>query len=267
MHHGDWKLIRTFHYGEDGKHDYRLYNLREDIGENKNRAADHPEKVKALDTLIEDYIAEANVVVPRPNPNFDPAKFDPSKIGVQAGGLKMPSSKKSQKKPAAAKPAPTVKKQSMLGWSARGANVSVRNGALHISPVGGQPFLANTKVQANGPVEVKLRLRARKKGTARLQWRTEDQDSFPATGQSQSFAVAGGDWQELKVPLPVEGRLVHLRLFLPAQKQPMEIDWIEITPTKGDAGESQRWDFGATTKSGTQQSEGRCPTIVKTHNA
>ena len=99
MHHGDWKLIRTFHYGEDGNHDYRLYNLREDIGENKNLAAVHPEKVKALDRLIEDYIAAAKVVVPLPNPNFDPAKFDPSTIGVQAGGLKMPpSSKSSQQK-------------------------------------------------------------------------------------------------------------------------------------------------------------------------
>ena len=39
VHDGDWKLIRTFHYGEDGSHEYRLYNLREDIGENKNLAA------------------------------------------------------------------------------------------------------------------------------------------------------------------------------------------------------------------------------------
>ena len=90
VHHGDWKMIRTFHYGEDGKHEYRLYNLREDIGENNNLAAVHPEKVKELDKLIEDYIAGADVVVPLPNPNFDPAKFDPSQIGVQAGGLKMP---------------------------------------------------------------------------------------------------------------------------------------------------------------------------------
>ena len=42
VHHGDWKLIRTFHYGEDGNHEYRFYNLREDIGESKNLAAVHP---------------------------------------------------------------------------------------------------------------------------------------------------------------------------------------------------------------------------------
>ena len=94
VHDGDWKLIRTFHYGEAGQHEYRLYNLREDIGENNNLAATHPEKVKVLDKLIEAYIAEAKVVVPLPNPKFDPATFDPATIGVQKGGLKMPKSKK-----------------------------------------------------------------------------------------------------------------------------------------------------------------------------
>ena len=92
-HHGDWKMIRTFHYGENGEHQYRLYNLADDIGENHNLAAEHPEQVKAMDQLIDNYITEAKVVVPLPNPNFDPAKFDPSSIGVQAGGLKMPRSK------------------------------------------------------------------------------------------------------------------------------------------------------------------------------
>jgi hypothetical protein len=52
-----------------------------------------------------------------------------------------------------------------------------------------------------------------------------------------------GDWQELTVPLAVEGRLVHLRLFLPAQKQPVEIDWIEIAPAGGHNKARHRWDF------------------------
>ncbi len=244
VHHEDWKLIRTFHYGEDGNHEYRLYNLREDIGENKNLAADHPEKVKALDRLIEDYIAAAKVVVPLPNPNFDPAKFDPSTIGVQAGGLKMPpSSRTSQQKPGAAKPAATVNKESMLGWTAKNAEATVEDDSLRLTPTGRQAFLANAKVRASGPVEFTLRVRTRVDGTARLQWRTEGQDLFPATGQSKSSAVAGGDWQELSVPLAVEGRLVHVRVFLPDRKRPVEIDWIEIMPTGGSDKERQRWDF------------------------
>jgi hypothetical protein len=190
VHHGDWKLIRTFHHGEDGKHEFRLYNLREDIGESNNLEADHPEKVKVLDRLIEEYIAEAEVVVPLPNPNFDPAKFDPSKIGVQAGGLKMPPT---PKMPGESTPVPTVNKSSMLGWTAKSADVSVKAGSLQVTAAGRQPLLVNNKMRVDGPVEFKLRLRAQANGTARLQWRTEDQELFPPTGQSKSFAIAGGD--------------------------------------------------------------------------
>ena len=258
VHHEDWKLIRTFHYGDDGNHEYRLYNLREDIGENKNLAAVHPEKVKALDQLIEDYIVEANVVVPLPNQNFDPTKFDPSTIGVQVGGLKMPpSSKSSQQKPDVFKPAVTVNKASMLGWVAKNAEATVQGDSLRLTPVGGQPFVANAKVRANGPVEVKLRIRAPKDGTARLQWRSEGQDAFPKTGQSQSFTIAGGDWQELTVPIAVEGRLVHVRLFLSDPKRPTEIDWIEI----GSAGEKGRkkWDFKGEATPGNAGAESSRP--------
>lgn len=244
VHHGDWKLIRTFHYGEDGNHDYRLYNLNEDIGEHRNLAAKHPEKVKSLDRLIEDYIADANVVVPLPNPKFDPEKFDPSQIGVQVGGLKMPPGFKSpQQKLNAGKPAKPVNKEAMLGWIAKNAGATVEGDSLRISPAGRQPFIANARVRATGPVAVRLRIRAPKDGTGRLQWRTEGQDGFPTTGQSKSFDVTSGDWQELNVPLAVEGRLIHVRLFMPDSKRPTEIDWIDIGPQEGNAKDGEQWDF------------------------
>jgi arylsulfatase A-like enzyme len=273
VHHGDWKLIRIFHYGEAGKHDYRLYNLSNDIGESTNLAAAHPEKVRVLDRLIEEYIAEAEVVVPLPNPNFDPAKFDPSKIGVQAGGLKMPpSSRTSQQKSGDARPAATVNKESMLGWTAKNAEATVEGDSLRLTPNVRQAFLANARVRANGPVEFRLRVRTSVDGTARLQWRTEGQKLFPPTGQSKSFAVAGGGWQELSVSLAVEGRLVHLRFFLPDRKRPVEIDWIEIGSDDVNAKDRRRWDFDAPAKSTTpkQKSEAtsrhpktRLPALVK----
>lgn len=246
VHHGDWKLIRTFHCGEDGKHEFRLYNLREDIWENNNLAADHPEKVKTLDALIEEYIDEAKVVVPLPNPNFDPDKYDPSKIGVQAGGLKMPPSKKALGK---AGPITPVKKASLLGWTSKSADVSVKAGSLQVTAAGRQPLLVNNKIRVDGPVEFKLRVRAHADGTARLQWRTEDQEIFPPTGQSHTFAIASGDWQELTVPLAVEGRLVQVRFFPPAQKRPVAIDWIEIGSAGASAQDRKRWDFDGSAKS------------------
>jgi arylsulfatase A-like enzyme/sugar lactone lactonase YvrE len=247
VHDGDWKMIRTYHYGEDGEHQYRLYNLREDIGENNNLASSRPEKVKVMDRLIEDYIVEANVVVPLPNSKFDPAKFDPSTIGVQAGGLKMPPAfKGNPKRERGTKPMATVNKASMLGWIAKNAEATVEGDSLRLSPNGRQAFIANAKVRANGPAEVRMRIRTQTDGKARLQWRTEGQELFPKNGQTKSFPVTGGDWQELKVSLPVEGRLVHVRLFLPNGKKPIEIDWIEVGSKNKDAKDRKRWDFGAT---------------------
>ena len=82
VHAGDWKLIRLFHQGENGAHDYLLYNLAHDLGETQNLAARYPQKVTALDRMIENCIQQAKTVVPQPNPNFDPAKYQPEKVGV-----------------------------------------------------------------------------------------------------------------------------------------------------------------------------------------
>jgi arylsulfatase A-like enzyme len=88
VHSGAWKLIRLFHQGENGAHDYRLFNLEEDIGETRNLAAAYPEKVRMLDRLIEAHLQDAEAVVPLPNPAFDPAKYRPEEVGVQRGGLR-----------------------------------------------------------------------------------------------------------------------------------------------------------------------------------
>lgn len=79
---GDWKLIRLFHYGQEG---YYLYNLKDDIGETKNLAASNPDKVKELDTLIDGFLADTKAVIPQKNKNFDPATFHPERIGVPQG--------------------------------------------------------------------------------------------------------------------------------------------------------------------------------------
>jgi hypothetical protein len=38
----------------------------------------------------------------------------------------------------------------------------------------------------------------------------------------------GGDWQEITVQIPATGPLGIVRLYLPMQEQPVEIDWIEL---------------------------------------
>jgi arylsulfatase A-like enzyme len=81
--HGDWKLIRQFHQGENGKHAYSLFNLKKDLGEKKNLASNNPKKVEELDLIITNYLTETKAVVPIINPAFDPTKYRPELIGVQ----------------------------------------------------------------------------------------------------------------------------------------------------------------------------------------
>jgi arylsulfatase A-like enzyme len=80
---GDWKLIRQFYQGDNGKHGYLLYNLKRDIGEKKNLANKKRKKVKEMDALIENYLAETKAVIPLPNPAFDVSKYHPERIGIQ----------------------------------------------------------------------------------------------------------------------------------------------------------------------------------------
>lgn len=99
VHMGDWKLIRIFHEGKNGAHAYQLYHLAEDIGETKNLADEHPERVKQMDQRIETWLSKSGAVLPLPNPRFDPAQYEPDKVGVPIAKPKRPV-KKPVKKPA-----------------------------------------------------------------------------------------------------------------------------------------------------------------------
>lgn len=64
---GDWKLIEYF---EDNT--FELYNLAEDIGERRNLAEKHPQKVHELHELMRRWRANTNAFVPTElNPEFE----------------------------------------------------------------------------------------------------------------------------------------------------------------------------------------------------
>ncbi len=64
---GDWKLIEWF---EDGA--LELYNLREDISEERNLAGKMPERAAALRSMLADWRREVDAKMPRPNPDYVP---------------------------------------------------------------------------------------------------------------------------------------------------------------------------------------------------
>jgi len=62
---GDWKLIEFF---EDGR--LELYNLREDVSEDRNVAADHPEITARLHGLLAEWRESVEAAIPQPNPDW-----------------------------------------------------------------------------------------------------------------------------------------------------------------------------------------------------
>jgi hypothetical protein len=68
---GNEKLLRFFWAGDEpGTHHYELYDLAADPGEAVNLAAYRPERVRALDALIENHLRESAALIPLRNENF-----------------------------------------------------------------------------------------------------------------------------------------------------------------------------------------------------
>lgn len=63
---GDWKLIEFFG-GET-----ELYNLVDDIGEQRNHAKTHPEIRQELQSELHEWLDAVNAITPRPNPDWKP---------------------------------------------------------------------------------------------------------------------------------------------------------------------------------------------------
>ena len=68
---GDWKLIEWFENDT-----VELYNLASDIGETKNVAADHPDRVTAMRTDLAAFRTRTGARMPTPNPKFDVQRTD-----------------------------------------------------------------------------------------------------------------------------------------------------------------------------------------------
>ena len=77
------------------------------------------------------------------------------------------------------------------------------------------------------------------KGEAKIEWMNPGGEKKGEKPQSVAYTLNGGDWQNVSVGIPANGALGILRLYLPAQAEPVEIDWIELQGT----GAKKRWEF------------------------
>ena len=220
---GDWKLIRLFHQGENGAHDYLLYNLADDIGEINNLASSHPEKVQMFDRMMENYIAESGAVVPQPNPKFNPKQYRPENIGVPKDRQKV--------------------RGAVAGWAGAGTctlakGKGKRKGHLIVNSTGKDPFLGAQKFKElkGGPFRVQFSMKSDSKGTGTLYY-----NKPAAADRTVTFPVThDGLHHEYSVEIPVE-TLNALRLDPSRGVGTMEIDWIYLFDKKGK--KLKAWDF------------------------
>jgi arylsulfatase A-like enzyme len=219
VHRDDWKLIRIFHGGEKGAHRHLLFNLRDDLGEKNNLAAQKSELVAELDALIEGFLTDTKAVVPVPNPAFDPSKYRPELEGKQQpkGKAKAPAKGKDDAIPA------------LQGWKARDCQAAVKDGILRLTSIGSECFLGFSAAKHSGPTTAKFRIKAQA-GSSHFDWLP---GGVGSKEQRIDFTLKGGDWEEITVELPAEDPLGIVRLYLPMQEQPVEIDWIELTSKNG----------------------------------
>jgi arylsulfatase A-like enzyme len=195
---GDWKLIRFFADNDDGSDRLELYNLKDDLGETKNLAADKPELVRELNDLITGFLKDTEAVIPVRNPDYKKQPADP-----------------------------------LQGWKARGCDAVVKDGALLVTGTNAAPFLGFA-ANITGPATLKLRARCAAGGTGKVE--------LVAPAKTFPFTLSPGDWQTVTVDLPAKGPTGILRVYLPAQKQPVAVDWIELGAGKA---KPRRWKFSS----------------------
>lgn len=183
VYQGDWKLIRIFHGGDDGKHRYKLFNLTEDIGEQNNLADKFPERVEQFDALIEKHLVDTNAVRPLPNPNFDPSMYDITKEGQAGlkGGANTPKKSKAKRR---GKP--------VAGWQPGGTcKLSVSKGVLLVNSTGGDPYLSYRLPQNIGESSLTLHftMTSDSSGKGQLLWQEKGVGPPFAKVRSKPFDV------------------------------------------------------------------------------
>lgn len=192
VHSGDWKLIRIFYGGENGKHRYKLFNLKEDIGEQNDLAGQFPERVEQLDALIEQHLIDTNAVRPLPNPRFEASKYDVT----EEGKAQLKGSGR-QGKTETSKPLG----KSVAGWQPGGTcQLAVAGGLLRVESTGNDPHLSYQLPKA---VEAKaltlhLTMKSNSSGQGQVFWKepgrpfaAERSEFFEVThdGQPHQYAI------------------------------------------------------------------------------
>lgn len=242
VHQGDWKLIRIFHGGEHQSHRHKLFNLRDDIGEQRDLAATFPQRVEAMDDLIEAFLVDTNAVRPLANPNFDPSKYEPELEGK--GTLKRSADGPLGKASRSANLTANMGK-AVAGWRpAGGCSIAIDDGAMVITSSGNDPHVIYQLPQSlpPGPLVLRFKMESDSSGKGQIFW--HQQGIAPAFFRDRSIVFPvehdsrTGDYV---IELPAKGPVVAIRID--PSMGPGEIRMKDLSVTSEDGEEIYRWKF------------------------
>jgi arylsulfatase A-like enzyme len=232
IHRGDWKLIRLFHAGESKQHRWKLFDLKNDIGETKNLAADQPELVKELDGLIEQFLVDTRAVRPTPNPAFDPDKYDLAMEGK--------AEPKGKKKPKARRPQKPV-----AGWSGGGTQrLSVDDGQLVVQSTGGDPYIAFNLAEPlpAGKLQLVLTMASESEGDGQVFWAaSKDRPKFAPNRRVDFLVDHDGKPNTYKIPFEPKNPLAAIRIDVSRGPGTCRISAASLQNGQGDT--LKRWSF------------------------
>ena len=234
IHQGDWKLIRIFHHGKPGEHRYKLFNLKDDLGEQEDLTAEFPDRVHQLDGLIEQFLVDTAAARPLPNRNFDASKYRPELEGKAAlkGGGGAPKKRGKPAKPVA-------------GWQPEGhASLAVSDGKLIVTSDGGAPYFSYRlpKPVDQIPLVLTIAMTSDSSGHGQVFW--HEQGVAPAFlgERSTSFDVQhDGKSHAYSVTLTPQKPIIGIRIDPSRAAGQMQISSLKLSTTDGR--ELYRWSF------------------------
>jgi arylsulfatase A-like enzyme len=174
---GEWKLLRFWFDGAGQAHRDELYNLKDDIGEERNLAAQYPEKVQSMAAMIDRYYESTASLVPHRN-----EAYNGRTVGVWVG-------------------------------NDRGTVSAADGGVLQMRGEQEQLY-AETRITPSlvSGAQLEFEGRSANGNHISIQWTSSSQ---PEYGQPQmAREQLTGEWKTYRVKLPFDGRIGEIRFVL-----------------------------------------------------
>ena len=219
-----WKLIRL------GPGEHYLFDVTTPEGETKNLITQHPDIAARLDARLKTW---SDALQP---PGLPADINQQDRIFFEDHGL-IPKD--------ATAPTGATSPGTIQGWLCRNGTLAIRDGVLVITPdakaaPNARAFITHSSLDLPGPVIATLRIRVQQGGESLLTWRTRTQPDFdPGKHRHLRLArvrrLAGSE-----VELPIDGRLIHLRITPAKASTGLEVRSIEL---RGRSTEPQIWRF------------------------